>query len=148
MIPSNKIIQFMQCILCSDRSRFSNGLGCPSKVRTDSKHPLETASGQISRPAPHLLLTNGRSRFDGLNSRLYPRLALESLGESSNHPSRRFGTAASALGEDINSIMSILQVVRSAKVVNLVAKFRTAKHGVDRLKIILENEELINKLEN
>ncbi|GBP90607.1 RNA-directed DNA polymerase from mobile element jockey [Eumeta japonica] len=39
--------------------------------------------------------------------------------------------------------MSILQVVRSAEVADLAAKFRKAKHGVDRLKIILENQELI-----
>ncbi|GBP89501.1 Nucleic-acid-binding protein from transposon X-element [Eumeta japonica] len=50
--------------------------------------------------------------------------------------------------EDIGTIMSILQVVRSAEVADLAAKFRKAKHGVDRLKIILENQELISKLEN
>ncbi|GBP32525.1 hypothetical protein EVAR_23936_1 [Eumeta japonica] len=63
-------------------------------------------------------------------------------------PTRQTGTAASALGEDIGTIMSILQVVRSAEVADLAAKFRKAKHGVDRLKIILENQELISKLEN
>ncbi|GBP70183.1 RNA-directed DNA polymerase from mobile element jockey [Eumeta japonica] len=60
-------------------------------------------------------------------------------------PTRQTGTAASALGEDIGTIMSILQVVRSAEVADLAAKFRKAKHGVDRLKIILENQELINR---
>ncbi|GBP67556.1 hypothetical protein EVAR_98609_1 [Eumeta japonica] len=49
-------------------------------------------------------------------------------------PLRHAGSAASALGEDITTIMSILQVVRSAEVSDLVAKFRKAKHGVDRLK--------------
>ncbi|GBP68577.1 Nucleic-acid-binding protein from transposon X-element [Eumeta japonica] len=68
--------------------------------------------------------------------------------ESPTHPPRRTGAAASALGEDINTIMSILQVVRSAEVADLAAKFRRAKHGVDRLQIILENQELINRLEN
>ncbi|GBP59909.1 hypothetical protein EVAR_44585_1 [Eumeta japonica] len=63
-------------------------------------------------------------------------------------PTRQAGTAASALGDDIGTIMSILQVVRSAKVTDLAAKFRKAKHGVDRLKIILKNQDLISKLEN
>ncbi|GBP67549.1 Nucleic-acid-binding protein from transposon X-element [Eumeta japonica] len=63
-------------------------------------------------------------------------------------PTRQTGTAASALGDDIGTILSILQVVRSAEVADLAAKFRKAKHGVDRLKIILENQELISKLEN
>ncbi|GBP07973.1 hypothetical protein EVAR_91025_1 [Eumeta japonica] len=49
------------------------------------------------------------------------------------------------LGEDITTIMSILQVVRSAEVSDLAAKFRKAKHGVDRLKIILDNQDLINR---
>ncbi|GBP43256.1 hypothetical protein EVAR_39314_1 [Eumeta japonica] len=53
------------------------------------------------------------------------------------------GTAASVLGEDKNTIMSILQVVRTAEVSELAAKFRKAKHGVDRLRIILENQDLI-----
>ncbi|GBP68077.1 hypothetical protein EVAR_45365_1 [Eumeta japonica] len=41
----------------------------------------------------------------------------------------------SSLGEDITTIMSILQVVRNAEVSDLVAKFRKPKHGVDRLKV-------------
>ncbi|GBP36084.1 Probable RNA-directed DNA polymerase from transposon BS [Eumeta japonica] len=53
---------------------------------------------------------------------------------------RSAGTVASALGEDISTIMSILQVVRSAEVSEIAAKFR--KHGVDRLKIILDNQDL------
>ncbi|GBP71488.1 hypothetical protein EVAR_103374_1 [Eumeta japonica] len=40
--------------------------------------------------------------------------------------------------------MSILQVVKSAEVSDLAAKFRKAKHGVDRLKIILDNQDLIS----
>ncbi|GBP03449.1 Probable RNA-directed DNA polymerase from transposon BS [Eumeta japonica] len=60
-------------------------------------------------------------------------------------PLRHAGSAASALGEDITTIMSILQVVRSAEVSALAAKFRKAKHGVDRLQIILENQDLINR---
>ncbi|GBP23158.1 hypothetical protein EVAR_82320_1 [Eumeta japonica] len=43
------------------------------------------------------------------------------------------GTVVSALGEDIISIMSILQMVRRAEVADLTAKFRKANHGVDRL---------------
>ncbi|GBP07583.1 hypothetical protein EVAR_2725_1 [Eumeta japonica] len=58
---------------------------------------------------------------------------------------RSAGTAATALGEDISTIMSILQVVRSAEVSDLVAKFRKAKHGVDRLKVILDNQDLNNR---
>ncbi|GBP65912.1 hypothetical protein EVAR_89405_1 [Eumeta japonica] len=61
---------------------------------------------------------------------------------------RTAASAASALGDDIGTIMSILQVVKSAEVADLAAKFRKAKHGVDRLKIILENQELISRLEN
>ncbi|GBP26344.1 Nucleic-acid-binding protein from transposon X-element [Eumeta japonica] len=57
------------------------------------------------------------------------------------------GAESSTLGEDISTIMSILQVVKSAEVADLAAKFRKARHGVDRLRIILENQELINKLE-
>ncbi|GBP35349.1 hypothetical protein EVAR_20722_1 [Eumeta japonica] len=52
------------------------------------------------------------------------------------------GIAASALGDDIATIMSILQVVRSSEVADLAAIFRKAKHGVDRLKIILETTSL------
>ncbi|GBP37242.1 RNA-directed DNA polymerase from mobile element jockey [Eumeta japonica] len=52
--------------------------------------------------------------------------------------------SASVLGEDISTIMSILQVVRSAEVSDLAAKFRKMKHGVDRLKIILDKQDLIN----
>ncbi|GBP72953.1 hypothetical protein EVAR_41171_1 [Eumeta japonica] len=67
-----------------------------------------------------------------------------------NSPQQTFsysGTEAMTLGEDINTIMSILQVVKSAEVVDLAVKFRKTRHGVDRLRIILENQELISKLE-
>ncbi|GBP16275.1 hypothetical protein EVAR_93642_1 [Eumeta japonica] len=57
--------------------------------------------------------------------------------------SRSAGNASSALGEVISTIMSILQVVRSAEIFDLEAKFRKTKHGVDRLKIILDNQDLI-----
>ncbi|GBP86314.1 hypothetical protein EVAR_58261_1 [Eumeta japonica] len=57
-------------------------------------------------------------------------------------PSRICGVR---LGLDITTIMSILQVVRSAEVSDLVAKFRKAKHGVDRIRIILDNQDLINR---
>ncbi|GBP84375.1 Probable RNA-directed DNA polymerase from transposon BS [Eumeta japonica] len=59
------------------------------------------------------------------------------------NPNPKAGTAASAFGDDIGTIMSILQVVRSAEVTDLVARFRKAIHGVDRLKIIWKNQELI-----
>ncbi|GBP32246.1 hypothetical protein EVAR_27670_1 [Eumeta japonica] len=60
------------------------------------------------------------------------------IKDSQNQTSRQAGTAASALGDDIGTIMSILQAVRSAEVADLAAKFKKAKHGVYRLKIILE----------
>ncbi|GBP48568.1 hypothetical protein EVAR_38543_1 [Eumeta japonica] len=50
--------------------------------------------------------------------------------------------------EDLNTIMSILQMVKSAGDAELTSKFRKAEHVVNRLCIILENQELINKLEN
>ncbi|GBP41727.1 RNA-directed DNA polymerase from mobile element jockey [Eumeta japonica] len=56
---------------------------------------------------------------------------------------RSAGTAVSTLEENISTIMSILQVVRS-EVSDLEAKFQKAKHGVDHLKIILDNQDLIN----
>ncbi|GBP47529.1 hypothetical protein EVAR_30619_1 [Eumeta japonica] len=68
--------------------------------------------------------------------------------ESPTYPSHRYRTAASVLRENINTITSIPKVVRSAEVANIAAKFRKANRGVDRLKIILENQELINKLED
>ncbi|GBP70344.1 hypothetical protein EVAR_48272_1 [Eumeta japonica] len=52
--------------------------------------------------------------------------------ESPPLSSRHVGTTVSALAEGINTIMSILHVVRSAEVANLAAKFRKAKHDVDR----------------
>ncbi|GBP36290.1 hypothetical protein EVAR_85539_1 [Eumeta japonica] len=58
------------------------------------------------------------------------------------------GTAAFAFGEDISTILSILQIVRSAEVAKLAAKFRKASHGVDRLRFILENQDLINDVDN
>ncbi|GBP30263.1 hypothetical protein EVAR_94574_1 [Eumeta japonica] len=67
------------------------------------------------------------------------------IKDSQKQPLRQAGTAASALGDDIATIKSILQVVRSTKFANLVAKLRKAKHGVDHLKIILENQELIRR---
>ncbi|GBP38914.1 hypothetical protein EVAR_95663_1 [Eumeta japonica] len=68
--------------------------------------------------------------------------------ESPKPSSLHIGTTASTLGEDINTIMSILQVTKSAEVGELASKFRKAKQGIDRLRIILENQEFINKLEN
>ncbi|GBP52973.1 hypothetical protein EVAR_97566_1 [Eumeta japonica] len=81
----------------------------------------------------------------------YIKMAKETTKRESPKPPtplRHAGTAASALDEEITTIMSIFQGVKSAEVSDLVAKFGKAKHGVDRLKIILDNQDLINRLYN
>ncbi|GBP87078.1 Probable RNA-directed DNA polymerase from transposon BS [Eumeta japonica] len=95
-------------------------------------HPPTPRENQWKKPLPWV-----NSKTTGTENRVPHK-----------QPTRQAGTAtsaASALGDDIGIIMSILQVVRSAEVADLAAKFRKAKHGVDRLKIILENQELINR---
>ncbi|GBP97047.1 hypothetical protein EVAR_46746_1 [Eumeta japonica] len=66
-----------------------------------------------------------------------------SMGKSKNHRNRKQGPTKQPTTdrnrgfrtrEDIGTIMSILQVVRSAEVADLAAKFRKAKHGVDASK--------------
>ncbi|GBP87561.1 Nucleic-acid-binding protein from transposon X-element [Eumeta japonica] len=114
-------------------------------TRADSKNPSETAGGRISRLALPPAVNQWKKPLPCVKQQ---SLHETNFRESSSQASRRTGTAASALGEDINTIMSILQVVRGAEVANLAAKFRRVKNGVDRLKIILENQILINKLEN
>ncbi|GBP67571.1 hypothetical protein EVAR_98625_1 [Eumeta japonica] len=95
---------------------------------------------------------------DGFRPAPIPSIKTLGLGQRKNNWLRRLLSgrcpklstplrqAASALGEDITTIMSILQVVRSVEVSDLAAKFRKAKHGVDHLKIILDNQDLINRL--
>ncbi|GBP89461.1 Nucleic-acid-binding protein from transposon X-element [Eumeta japonica] len=117
---------------------------------------LNSGNKQTARTVP--TKPTGSKNFHPAPPEGEPMEESSSMGKSKNHrnrkqgptkqPTRQTGTAASALGEDIGTIMSILQVVRSAEVADLAAKFRKAKHGVDRLKIILENQELISKLEN
>ncbi|GBP44860.1 Nucleic-acid-binding protein from transposon X-element [Eumeta japonica] len=114
-------------------------------VRAEISHTGESAGGRISRPAPPSDINKWKNPLPWVKPKATPE---PNVRESPTHPPRRTGAAASALGEDINTIMSILQVVRSAEVADLAAKFRRAKHGVDRLQIILENQELINRLEN
>ncbi|GBP42660.1 hypothetical protein EVAR_87211_1 [Eumeta japonica] len=114
-------------------------------VRAESNHTVERAGGRISRPAPFPDTNKWKNPLPWVKPKA---MSEPNVRESPTHPPRRTGAAASALGKDINTIMSILQVVRSAEVADLAAKFRRAKHGVDRLQIILENQDLINKLEN
>ncbi|GBP86552.1 Nucleic-acid-binding protein from transposon X-element [Eumeta japonica] len=134
------------CCNCGSDHTANYG-GCPaapkpkpkSSYNKNIKSPTDiTSVGRIS-----LSRTKQRKQTDSTDSadetnRKVPQ----------KQPTRQTGTAASALGDDIGTIMSILQVVRSAEVADLAAKFRKAKHGVDRLKIIQENQELLSKLEN
>ncbi|GBP36322.1 Nucleic-acid-binding protein from transposon X-element [Eumeta japonica] len=143
------------CCNCG-KDHTANYGGCPEaprpkpvKFRNLNRSNVPTnrprAGGRISRPAPLPDTNKWKNPLPWVN----PKAISEPNGrESPTHPPRRTGAAASALGEDINTIMSILQVVRSAEIADLAAKFRRAKHGVDRLQIILKNQELINKLEN
>ncbi|GBP83588.1 hypothetical protein EVAR_49079_1, partial [Eumeta japonica] len=55
---------------------------------------------------------------------------------SQEHTANYGRTTASALREDINTITSILQVVKSAEVDELASKCGKTKPGVDRLRII------------
>ncbi|GBP70964.1 Nucleic-acid-binding protein from transposon X-element [Eumeta japonica] len=77
---------------------------CPA-TRADSKHPLETAGGWISRPAPQAV-KQWKKPLPWVNQQ---SLHETNVRESSKQPSRSHGTAAFTLGEDINTIMSILQ---------------------------------------
>ncbi|GBP05031.1 hypothetical protein EVAR_3380_1 [Eumeta japonica] len=61
--------------------------------------------------------------------------------ESPEFSSPQTRTTASALGEDINTIMSIFQVMKSVEDTELDSKFKKAKHGVDRLRIRIRRLE-------
>ncbi|GBP48356.1 RNA-directed DNA polymerase from mobile element jockey [Eumeta japonica] len=109
--------------------------------RTDSsKQPTDTTKAR--QPTNIINKANiGKNKSAGGDAEFIPPLK-STHGKGSNK--RSAGAEASALGEDISTIMSILQVVRSAEVSDLAVKFRKAKHGVDRLKILLDNQDLIN----
>ncbi|GBP67582.1 hypothetical protein EVAR_98636_1 [Eumeta japonica] len=63
-----------------------------------------------------------------------PQTSNETYSKKPHHQTLgHSGTESSTLGEDISIIMSILQVVKSAEVADLAAKFRKSRHGVDRL---------------
>ncbi|GBP16760.1 hypothetical protein EVAR_13374_1 [Eumeta japonica] len=112
------------------------------KITVTTAQGIKTsASGDDFHPAP-------LPSVKPYNRRKESQQAKEATRRGSFKPSnslRSAGIAASALGEDISTIMFILQVVRSAEISELVAKFRKAKHGVDRLRIILHNQGLTNR---
>ncbi|GBP70389.1 hypothetical protein EVAR_45656_1 [Eumeta japonica] len=97
-------------------------------------------------PLLYLVLTLVLPSFKKKGSQQAKETTRKSLKPST--PLRHAGSTASALGEDVTTIMSILHVVRSTEVSDLAVKFRKAKHGVDRLRIILDNQDLINGVEN
>ncbi|GBP82208.1 RNA-directed DNA polymerase from mobile element jockey [Eumeta japonica] len=80
-------------------------------VRAEISHTRESAGGRISRPAPPSDINKWKNPLPWVKPKATPE---PNVRESPTHPPRRTGAAASALGEDINTIMSILQVVRSA----------------------------------
>ncbi|GBP34199.1 Nucleic-acid-binding protein from transposon X-element [Eumeta japonica] len=114
-------------------------------TRANATPPIRAVGAESFRPAPNPAVNQWKTPLPWKK----PKTTKETnTRECPPLTSRRAGTAASALGEDITIITSILQVVRSAEVSDLAAKFRKAKHGVDRLRIILDNQELISRLEN
>ncbi|GBP47269.1 Probable RNA-directed DNA polymerase from transposon BS [Eumeta japonica] len=118
-------------------------------ARTTNTTPAKPTGSKNLQPTPtSQRKTNGKIHFHGSTPKLRkPRIeSLFYLPQTDRQPPRQAGIVASALGDDIDTIMSILQIVRSAEVADLAAKFRKVKHSVDRLKIILENQELISRL--
>ncbi|GBP72726.1 hypothetical protein EVAR_43462_1 [Eumeta japonica] len=111
--------------------------GMRQSAKTDSNSNPRSAGGDNLCPTPLPPRINGRNRFHGSTGIKYLL-----IGVLLNLRHVNAGTAASALGENI-SIISIIQVVRSAEVAELAAKFRKVKYEEDRLRIILENQDLI-----
>ncbi|GBP61468.1 hypothetical protein EVAR_34704_1 [Eumeta japonica] len=123
----------------------ANYSGCP---RAPKPHLVKKIATR--RTIPVSQLTDTTDKFRAKQDKV-PLPARDTTRRECPKPTsvlRNAGTAASALGEDISTIMSILQVVKSAEIADLATKFRKAKYGVDRLRIILDNQDLINILEN
>ncbi|GBP72648.1 hypothetical protein EVAR_83158_1 [Eumeta japonica] len=150
------------CCNCGQNHMVSYG-GCPiapkpkvvnNKNRRKTNRPptrananprIRAVGAKSFRPAPTPAVNQWKTPLPWTK----PQTTKETnIRESPPLTSRRARTAASALGEDITTIMSIFQVVRSTEVSDLAAKCRKAKHGVDRSRIILDNQELISRLEN
>ncbi|GBO98983.1 hypothetical protein EVAR_367_1 [Eumeta japonica] len=108
-----------------------------------AKASPRVASGDEFRPAPPSKIN--------LWKKLPPRVTWQqqfketTVRESTKSSSLSTGTTACAFGEDINIIMLIFQEAKRVEVAELASKFRKAKHRVDRLRIIMENQEVINK---
>ncbi|GBP14456.1 hypothetical protein EVAR_7739_1 [Eumeta japonica] len=115
----------------------SQGNRPPTRADSNSS-PRDQPVGTIFVLPPFLPTINGRNRFHSLTT-----IRVLTNRGTPESPSCNTRATASALGEDINTIISILQMVSSVEVADLAAKFRKAKHSVDRLRIILENKDLI-----
>ncbi|GBP04886.1 Nucleic-acid-binding protein from transposon X-element [Eumeta japonica] len=103
-------------------------------VRMDKDMP-SSAGGKEYGPVPPRVDNSWNKSLPWVR----PRHAKETIiKESLKKSLHNKESVTSTLGEDISTIMSILQVVRSSEVADLAAKFRKARHGVDRLRIILE----------
>ncbi|GBP58952.1 hypothetical protein EVAR_97325_1 [Eumeta japonica] len=87
----------------------------------------EAAGGDEFRPAPPSTINPWNKLPKKATS--HQQVRETTVRESPKSSSFQTGTTASALGEDINTIMSILQVVKSVEVAELASKFRKAKHG-------------------
>ncbi|GBP53945.1 hypothetical protein EVAR_96623_1 [Eumeta japonica] len=127
------------CCNCG-QEHTANYKGCPVAPKPKPVNKINSKSssacGKDYRPAPFPVSNSWNKPLPWVK----PQTINETCSKKSRHQIfGHSGTVTTTLRADISTIISILQVVKSAEVADLAAKFRNVRHGVDRLRIILEN---------
>ncbi|GBP27278.1 Tyrosine-protein kinase receptor torso [Eumeta japonica] len=73
------------------------------------------------------------------NSRMTPK---------KSEPGQDGNSSTSAFGEDMKTIMSIIQLVKGAEVSKVATDWRSARSGEERLAVLIQHHELVSRLAN